>query len=137
MSIKIWLDDVRPCPYIGWVSVKTVSAAKELFMTNEVDDASFDNDLAGGCNADCWEEIDISEGRSISYMTIPKCDEKTCTCDCHVEGYKLVDWLKETGKWPNKKPTVHSSNVARSTYMREIIDKHYGVDNVEDIFGKS
>lgn len=124
--MKIFLDDVRLCPYIGWTTVKTVAAAKKLFLNNEIEDASFDNDLAGSCDTGCWQEIDISEGTRISHMSIPNCDENICNCDCHEEGYCLVDWLEETGKWPKKKPTVHSSNAARAKYMRQVIDKHYG-----------
>lgn len=130
--MKIWLDDCRPCPYPDWTVVNTVVAAKELFLNNEVEDASFDNDLGNACNNGCYKEV-IDEAL-VGYLdkwgyteVVDVCDRKICTCTCHDEGYMLIDWLEETGKWPKNKPTVHSSNAARALYMRSVINKHYGV----------
>jgi hypothetical protein len=33
--------------------------------------------------------------------------------------------MEETGHWPKNKPTVHSKNTVRATYMRRVIDRHY------------
>ena len=121
--MNLWLDDVRPAPE-GWVHVKTIEVAKEMILTGEVEDCSIDNDLGTGpmCEA-CFEDGCIfrdgdgcTNGRDLT------------VCRCHVllpEGYKLVDWMEETGHWPKNKPTVHSKNTVRATYMRRVIDRHY------------
>lgn len=67
MSIKLWLDDIRPAPE-DWVHVKSVNEAIEVMETGEVVFASLDHDLGvwtseGGSGVkltdwmaenDCW-----------------------------------------------------------------------------------
>ncbi len=43
--IRIWLDDLRPCPRVDWVHVKTAEAAISLIETGDVEFISFDHDL--------------------------------------------------------------------------------------------
>lgn len=42
-----------------------------------------------------------------------------------LEGYKLVDWMAESGFWPKKKPKVHSMNPVRNAYMRAVIERYF------------
>jgi len=46
------------------------------------------------------------------------------------EGYHLVLWMIETNTWPNFSPVVHSRNVVRNQYMKDIISR-YGPYNGE------
>ena len=73
MSIKLWLDDVRPTPD-GWLGVRSVHEAIEVLSTTRVEFASLDHDLGefaslGGngvaltdwmAEHDCWPASGIS-----------------------------------------------------------------------------
>lgn len=41
------------------------------------------------------------------------------------EGYTLVLWMAENNVWPKNKPTVHSMNLVRSQFMRDLIDRYF------------
>lgn len=104
--IKLWLDDVRLPPDNTWKWVKNVNNAKILLATDEVDIASFDHDLG---------EITVTES-GILVSGPWKCENN---------GSHLVDWMEETGHWPDEKPTVHSMNPVGKAYMERVIDKHW------------
>ncbi len=40
--------------------------------------------------------------------------------DDELEGYHVVDWLSENGKWPELL-CVHTNNAVRGRYMRDVI----------------
>jgi hypothetical protein len=114
--VRVWLDDEREAPE-GWIHARSVDEAKRYLQHRRVVELSLDNDLgpAEPCDT-CFDDA---------------CDEADgCPCDCHgrllPEGCKLVDWMEETGKWPKKRPTVHSGNSVRRQYMEKVIEKRYG-----------
>lgn len=115
--MKLWLDDVRPAP-AGWTWVKTVDEARDAVLAGGVDEMSLDHDLGAcaaclkGRSADEWlEEND--------YQSMPNCDH-------FGTGYQFVCWMEESGKWPVKKPKVHSRNPAGRAKMEAAILKQYG-----------
>ena len=105
--MKLWLDDMRPEP-AGWTRARTVEQAQEFLSTGEVEEASLDHDL--GFQVD-------EEGNEIPYYRT---------------GYDLVKWMAETGNWPKKRPTVHSSNPPGRRNMIATIDRYFpGGDECE------
>ena len=55
-------------------------------------------------------------------------DELSCDNDLglgYTEGRRLVDWMEETGNWPNKECFVHSANPVARAYMQQIIDRYF------------
>lgn len=59
--IKLWLDDVRECPYKDWVTAKSASEAIFILKTGLVTHMSFDHDLGNdedgtGYTVSCWVE---------------------------------------------------------------------------------
>lgn len=65
MSIKLWLDDIRPAPD-GWVWAKTAIAAINILQTGEVTEISLDHDLGenvdSGYDVACWIEKNVFSG---------------------------------------------------------------------------
>jgi len=64
-TMKVFLDDVRPCPE-GWVPAYTASEAIALIENNQVTHLSLDHDLgpeeAGtGYDVCCWLESKVFE----------------------------------------------------------------------------
>ena len=58
--MKLWLDDMRPCPK-GWAWAKTAPQAIALLARGEVTVVSFDHDLGNdmegtGYDVLCWME---------------------------------------------------------------------------------
>jgi hypothetical protein len=68
MGIKVYLDDLRPCPD-GWVYVQTAWDAIKLLKNNDVDEISLDHDLGPhekvGCgyNVACFIEEQAVAGK--------------------------------------------------------------------------
>lgn len=118
ISVKVYLDDVRPIPD-GWMGVNNIRDVKQLLLSERVDYLSLDNDLGGACQNNCW--ISIADG--YNQMVKQSC-VKDCECGCHKDGYKLVLWMIEHDIWPKNKPTVHSHNSIRASYMRQMIDRY-------------
>lgn len=108
MGIKVYMDDVRPCPD-GWVLARTVEECKVLLTTMDVDAISLDHDM-GACEA-C-----VEAGTHIGDMQTA---ETTFYNYCpHAQtGMDMVDWMIEHGRVP---PTVyvHSMNPVGSRRMR-------------------
>lgn len=77
--VKIWVDDVRPCPDKSWVVVKSVNAAKDLISRIETRFGGFAfNPLHGIAK--------ISLDHDLGEFAIDGGD-----------GIKLMDWLVERG----------------------------------------
>lgn len=115
--VRLYMDDVRPCPD-GWTAARTVEEAQVWLSAHAVDACSLDHDM-GACDA-C-----IATGAHVGDMATP---ETTFLYWCpHVmDGTKLVRWMVETGNWSTQKPTVHSMNPAGAKRMRDLIDQFYG-----------
>jgi hypothetical protein len=99
--VDLWLDDVRPCPYIGWVWAKNYDEAIEILKTNKVRKCSLDHDLSFLQYANLHEPF----------------FEKT--------GYDVVLWMEENNIWPEEPPVVHSHNPVGAHRMALVISDHY------------
>jgi hypothetical protein len=107
MIVNLWLDDNRPCPFIGnWVHAKNYDEAKKIMLENEVQEAWLDHDLS----QEHYEQANPEDYK-----------EKT--------GYDFVLWMKENNMWPTKDCIVHSLNPIGAERMCEIIAEHYGTQN--------
>ena len=115
--MRLYLDDMRPCP-VGWFPAKNVDEAKNIIQMMldhaAFDEASLDHDL-GACEA-CmgpWREGLTASG------PMPHCS--------HVgTGYDLCVWMAETGHWPLHAPTVHSANPVGRERMQGVIRRYFG-----------
>ena len=111
MGIKLYVDDIRPCPD-GWTLARTVAEAKLHLGLGGVDALSLDHDM-GACDT-CINTEPLAA--------------QTLQCD-HVEcGYDLVVWMIESGRWPATKPIVHSMNPVGRQRMLDAIERHW-LDN--------
>jgi len=70
VSMKVYLDDIRPCPE-GWVLARSYEEAVELLKTGLVTEISLDHDLGeyypgvvarSGYNVACWIEEAVYAG---------------------------------------------------------------------------
>jgi hypothetical protein len=98
--MKIFVDDVRPCPD-GWMLARTIEDAKAYLMRDDITEVSLDHDM-GAC-VSC-----VEKGEHVGDMVTP---ETTYYNHCpHAEdGYTLVMWMIENNHIP---PIVriHSMN---------------------------
>ena len=101
--IKLWLDDLREAPE-GWVWAKDGDEAKEIFLNENVVEASLDHDLGGYCylGFDPW-------------FIIPEDETKET-------GYDLLKWIAENNLWPDEALSVHSANPVGAKNMSALID---------------
>ena len=101
---NLWLDDVRPCPFVGnWRVAKNYAEAVDILQKYEVIRCSLDHDLA-------WEHYDGTVGQN-QYV------EKT--------GLDVVRWMAENNSWPATAPIVHSHNPVGARRMADLISDHY------------
>jgi hypothetical protein len=117
--INLYMDDVRSCPYVGFLTVRTVEDAMlHLSVPDHVNRCSLDHDM-GSC-ADCQAtQADIGDMRTPETTFMRWCP--------HVlDGTKLVRWMVETGHWPLQKPVVHSANPVGRARMQALIDQFFG-----------
>jgi hypothetical protein len=104
---NLWLDDVRPCPYVGnWTVAKNFDEAVAIMTNYSVDRCSLDHDLA----PDHYLPTDPSEPST----------EKT--------GYDFVQWMEANDCWPTHPPIVHSWNPIGARRMAQTIARHYGLE---------
>ncbi len=126
--MRLYLDDNRPCP-VGWFPAATVDEAKQLIdrmlAGPGFDEASLDHDLGA-----CVECCDVEDLRVLKLRDAGKVaffwDGNTPNCEHVGTGYQLVLWMAEHGKWPKKKPLVHSMNAEGARRMRGVIDRYFG-----------
>jgi hypothetical protein len=117
MSVKLWLDDVRPA-LAGWVHAHIVQEAIDILNTQEVTDASLDHDLGlmPACDR-CQFDADVN------------CHVDNCDCTCHNQlqptGYDLVKWMAENNQWPTNSIKVHSANPVGRQNMVSVIEKYW------------
>lgn len=94
--MKLWIDDVRPAPDVGWFPVHSVNEAKSF-----IEKVEFENFSIG------LIDIDHDAG------------------DYAKDGgdyIKLLDWLEETGR--NYPIRIHSANPVGVQNMRRIIERN-------------
>lgn len=101
--MKLYVDDVRNPPP-GWIVARTIEEAKKFLLSGEVEECSLDHDM-GTCG------------------TCPK-DVQRCPHP-DTSGYALCRWMAETGKWPKKKPVIHSMNPVGKCRMFAIIEDYW------------
>lgn len=112
VTVRLYLDDVRPCP-VGWTLARSVAEAIEVMKRWTVVDASLDHDL-GACD-ECLKREEVAALAATGAFLCP-----------HIpNGMEFVRWMKRTGEWPTNKPTVHSANAGEAPRMREEIEAHW------------
>jgi hypothetical protein len=89
-DVKLWLDDIRPCPD-GYQHAHAVNEAIKLLEAYGCDYASLDHDLG-----------DYAEDGG--------------------DGFKLVLWMAEHGRWPTQGIRVDSANAPGMKRMLADID---------------
>jgi hypothetical protein len=100
--MKLWLDDIRPCPD-GYMHARSVNEAINLLEAHDCECASLDHDLG-----------DYAEDGG--------------------DGFKLVLWMAEHGRWPSQGIRVHSANAPGMRRMLADIDRYspypigYGIE---------
>jgi hypothetical protein len=108
--MNLYLDDVRSPPDDSWTLVRTAEEARAIIASGVVECASLDHDL-GECD-ECAREHDDDE------PVPPKCRHR-------MNGYDLVKWMALTGRWPKRKPVVHSSSKTGRANMVAAIERHW------------
>jgi hypothetical protein len=107
-TVKLYLDDVRPCPP-GWTLARTVAEAVAIMQRFTVTEASLDHDL-GACDA-CMVRDPLAAMR--------------LHCEHVPDGRAFVRWMVATGCWPAAAPVVHSMNPVGARAMRDLIARHW------------
>lgn len=102
--MNLYLDDVRPCPLIGWTVARSVQEAIDA-VTACVE--------RGETWTDASLDHDMSVDQSLGYFK---------TGD--VTGLDFIDWMIQNNRWPTRKPTVHSANPVGAKRMRQAIDRY-------------
>lgn len=115
--INLYVDDIRTCPYEGWITVRSIADAKEWLKAKAVDHMSLDHDM-GACDA-C-----LRGNRAVGDMTTPE-TTFVMWCPHEEDGTKLVQWMIETGCWSRYKPMVHSANPVGAARMRGMIERYW------------
>jgi hypothetical protein len=119
MSLKMFLDDVRPCP-AGWHPVRSVQEAKTFVKQNagKIVAMSLDHDLGICYCTPCLFQSGEEPCQDVNGAIV-------CDCECRHEnapsGYDFLVWIAETGNWPTFPPTVHSANPVGAQNMRNFI----------------
>ena len=109
VCMKLWLDDVRPCPFIGeWKIAKNYDEAVKIMQENEIQEAWLDHDLSEDHYVHNEDETYVSPNKT---------------------GYDFVLWMKENNRWPIDVCIVHSLNPVGSERMCDLIAEHYGTRN--------
>ena len=113
---NLYLDDNRETPE-GWRPVHTAEEAKLHLLTGPVDRMSLDFDLDNPHCDTCNFACGLREGG---------CRHG---CSCHAQGDEngldLLQWMKDTGRWPRQRPTVHSHNLLGGLKMKFFIHHNY------------
>lgn len=116
--MRLWLDDIRnPLENgaIGFTWVKTADEAIFQLSRNNSDElmlvtfASLDHDLAPEHYP--WNE---NWAKSLDPKNRPK------------DGYEVVLFMEQTGRWPKDGVRVHSMNPVGRARMEQVVKKHYG-----------
>jgi hypothetical protein len=109
--MKLFLDDVRDCPFIGdWKVARNYDEAVKIMQENEIEEAWLDHDLA----EDHYTHASQTDAGYVS-------PNKT--------GYDFVLWMQENNRWPTEQCVVHSMNPVGSQRMCNVIAEHYSTPN--------
>ena len=115
ITLKLWLDDLRPAPE-GYVWVDRVEDAIFEILRYEREQDS-------ACAAYIYGTWDIK--RAMEHIDAFTFTEISCDNDLgegRVEGYKLLDWLELTNR--NYPIHIHSANPVAAQRMRRIIERN-------------
>lgn len=115
ISIKIWMDDVRPAP-AGYTRVYDVDGAiSEIIRCKKEIDLLWKRYIMGYMEQELFEK----------YLAVFNIEEVSCDNDLGEglpEGYKLLDWLEATGY--NIPIHIHSANPVARAKMQAIIERN-------------
>ena len=101
--MKIWIDDIRPCPF-GYRGVKSVNEAKKVIADYEL-------------------MYKVSGGKSFYKIELIDIDHDAGDFATDGGDYiKLLDWMEETNR--NYPIRIHSMNPVGVENMRRIIRKN-------------
>lgn len=106
--MRLYLDDVRPCPLVGYDVARTLDEAKAMLADAwskahvGVDAVSLDHDL--GMCAEC----------------LPTFTGGLLTCPHAGNGYDLLLWMDDRDIWPAR-IDVHSMNPVGAQRMRDFV----------------
>lgn len=107
--MKLFLDDVRTCPFVGnWIVARNFDEAVEAMNKYDIEEAWLDHDLAED------HYVNLNNPGYVS-------PNKT--------GYDFVLWMRDNKKWPTNLCMVHSMNPVGSRKMCEVISEHYCTPN--------
>jgi hypothetical protein len=106
---NLWLDDERPCPFVGnWLVAKNYDEAVEILTNYHVVKCFLDHDLS-------FEHY--VPGAYHLPEVYNNFTEKT--------GYDVVKWIEEYEAWPAEPPIVHSLNPVGARRMATVLARHY------------
>ena len=115
ISIKIWMDDVRPAP-AGYTRVYDVDGAiNEIIRCKKETDFLWKQYIMGYMERELFEKC----------FAVFNIEEISCDNDLGEgipEGYKLLDWLEATGY--NVPIRIHSANPVARARMQAIIQRN-------------
>jgi len=102
MSVKLWLDDVRPAPE-GWAWARTNEQAKQILALGNVVECSLDHDLG-------YHDVELPDDPDelAEVLILKGQSEET--------GLDLVHWMVENEFVPAR-VTIHSWNPDGAKYM--------------------
>ena len=114
---RLWLDDVRPNPFIGedWLIAKNYDQAVKILEENDIYVAYLDHDLG------YWNIDDIFDYENIVLKDGYDDEEKT--------GYDLVKWMEANNRFPTKMCYVHSANIVGAKRMCHVLSDHYHTED--------
>lgn len=142
-KVRLWHDDVRPAP-AGWVHARTNKEAIDIFINNEVVEASLDHDM--GYEGKLPEKCTCDNGK-VRYRVMA--EDKTIISDCpncdgdgfiggdlmyvagtsEEDGTKLAEWLAANTNYMPLYITIHSWNPNGAARMNKIL-REAGADVV-------
>jgi len=109
-KIKLWLDDYRPCPFIGnWKVALNYDEAIEILTNHNPNTVE-----------ECWLDHDLAADHYVTNMDVDYVSPNKT-------GMDVLNWMIRNNKMPlNEKIRVHSLNPSGSKRMAEAIAGYYG-----------
>lgn len=105
---NLWLDDERPCLYVGnWKVAKNYDEAVMIMQKYTVRHASLDHDL------------------SLAHYLQGAHDDPNNPPFVEKTGYDFVKWMEANDCWPQHPPIVHSLNPIGARRMAHVLARHY------------
>ena len=106
---KLWLDDYRSPPSLGWVRANDFNEVTAFMLEQEWDHISLDHDL----------EMAYPSGMfgSYSYYDIEK-------SDWYKSGHDVTKWMVENDVWPRRTLGLHTDYSTGRANMAKLIEEH-------------